>query len=349
VRDLDRLAGLLGERFPRHRHVYFGLSGATLLYDALRLENRSSLVLPAFLCPSISAMALAAGKRLTHIDSSRESLCIDASRVEEFLATQSESDTAVLVDHSFGYRSGAPARLRDRFPQSLIIEDCARALGLDACEHSDWVLLSMYKTIRGAQNGGLLLSRRPLAIGGQKRASTALRERIAQIPMFRAGYDLVQRFCSIPQPPAPRLIPRWAPNYGVPGELCVANFTGEIAEWDSRRRARAEIAAEIQNAIPQCKWLEVLEPAETAAHFVTLRISRGRDPFVARLWRRGFFLSRTWERLPGDYPAFHETFPGGQQVAGEWSRMVAHIPVSHFWKAGPRARLIESIRCMTHS
>jgi dTDP-4-amino-4,6-dideoxygalactose transaminase len=344
VHDLDRLAGLLRERFPRHRHVYFGLSGSTLLYDALRRENRSSLVLPAFLCPSISAMALAAGKLVTHIDSNRESLHIDAARLEEFMATQRESDTAVLIDHSFGYRSGALARLRERFPGLLVIEDCARALGLDAGEHSDWILLSMYKTIRGAQNGGVLLSRTPLALEMTKRAQTPVRERAAGISLFRTSYDFISRFRPIPQPPAPSSIAAWIPHHGMPGELCVANFTAEIAEWDLRRRARAEIAAEIQNAIPQCAGLEMLDPVESAAHFVTLRISRGRDPFVARLWRRGIFLSRTWERLPGDFAAFHETFPFGNEIAAEWSRMVAHIPVSHFWSTGSRAKLIESIR-----
>lgn len=347
MHDLDRLAGLLRDRFPRHGHIYFGLSGATLLHDALRLENRSSFILPAFICPSISAMALTAGKRVTHIDSTRESLHIDTARVEEFVATQPEPDTAVLIDHSFGYRCGGLERLRQRFPKLLIIEDCARSLGLDAGAHSDWILLSMYKTIRGSHNGGVLLSRAPLALAPGKRLPPVLRERVARIPVFRAGYDFVQRFRRIPQPPAPRLIPPWAPHYGVPGELCVSSFTAEIAQWESLRRARAEVAAEIKNAIRRCECVQVFEAAESAAHFVTLRIWRDRHPVLARLWRRGIFLSRTWERLPADYLAFHETFPDGHQYATEWSRVVAHIPVSHFRHASRRAKLVDATRCLT--
>src|SRR5215469_7369106 len=120
---------MLRDRFPLYRHVYFGLSGSTLLHDALKLEDRRSVVLPAFFCPSISAMALAAGKRVTHIDATRESLHPDPALLEKFLADEPESGTAVLIDHSFGYRCGALAGLRRRFPKLLIIEDCARSLG----------------------------------------------------------------------------------------------------------------------------------------------------------------------------------------------------------------------------
>jgi dTDP-4-amino-4,6-dideoxygalactose transaminase len=345
VRDLDRLAGMLRDRFPEHPHVYIGLSGATLLHDALKQENRSSLVVPAFLCPSLSAMALAAGKGVTHIDSSDESMHVDAALLETFLEKQSAADTAVLIDHSFGYRCTAFAKLRRRFPNLLIIEDCARALGLNAGTDSDWILFSMYKTIRGSHNGGILLSRTPLRLAMGARLVTTIRERTARIPAVRAAYDFLQRFREPSIPPLPP-VPAWTPQRGVPGEICVSRFVAELENCERGLRDRANAAAEIQQALGLGQInVGEMNKVESSAHFVTFRVSLNRDLLLRRLRRHGFFVSGTWTRVPSDYTAFSGTFPFGSRASIEWSRSVVHIPVSHFLKQKSRAHLLDILRC----
>lgn len=341
---MDRLAEMLRERFPEHRHVYIGVSGATLLHDALKSEDRSSIVLPAFLCPSLSAMALAAGKRVTHIDSCVESMHPDASRLEAFLEKESTQDTAVLIDHSFGYRCDVLVDLRRRFPQLLIIEDCARALGLEVGRHADWILLSMYKTIRGSSNGGILLSRSPLPLPPGIRVATTVRERAARIPALRSSYDFLQRFRRFPELDSLPSIPAWRPQRGLPGELCVACFIAELEHEERAMRERSAAASEIREAVAEIKGVRCLNELESAAHFVTFRFCSGRDRLLRQLRLRGTFLSRTWERLPRDYQAFSGTFPFGSETSALWSREIVHVPMSLFLAPRPRKRLIGTLR-----
>ena len=59
---------------PQLAHLTSGVSGATLLLEALQHENRQTLLLPAFVCPELSAMALCAGLHVLHIDADRRTL-----------------------------------------------------------------------------------------------------------------------------------------------------------------------------------------------------------------------------------------------------------------------------------
>ncbi len=198
MQDLFQVHGWLREHFPQHPHIYFGVSGTTLLHEALKTEGRTSVIMPAFICPGLSEMAARAGKQVIHIDSDPQTLHPDLAQLETQLACQDASETIVLIDHTFGYPFPGLAGLRRKFPQLLIIEDCARGLGTRINghfpgRHADWILLSMYKTILGSTKGAVLLTRTPVPLTDGRSTRATLRERAATIRPVRFIHDLWKR------------------------------------------------------------------------------------------------------------------------------------------------------------
>lgn len=352
MQDLRRIRSWLRERFPRHPNVYFGVSGTTLLFEALQFEPRTSIIFPGFICPSLPAMALKAGKSVFHVDADPLTLHPKTTAFETFLAHHDASHGAVLLDHSFGYPYPDIARLRKRFPELLIVEDCARALGLSIHgqfpgEHADWVLLSMYKTITGPRNGALLLTKTPLALQEHLSVPVTIRERVAAIRPLRFFYDLAQRRrLGFLPPPCGLKSPDWIPQYGFPGRLCLARFAAELDRFETRSVARSLSAAELVEKLSRIDGLECIRAAESCqlpGHFVSFKMRNrvDRDRTLALLQRNGLFLSRTWDLLPFNYAILAETFPYGHAGSRElWDR-IAHIPVRLFLDATRRRRLIE--------
>jgi dTDP-4-amino-4,6-dideoxygalactose transaminase len=355
MRQQDRLQGWLKERFPQHPYHYFGVSGTTLLFEALNLEQRTSMVLPAFICPSLSAMAMWAGKTVTHIDADPETMLPKLSTLDAYLWTQAASECVLLIDHSFGYPFAAMEELRRRFPELLIVEDCVRALGVSIGgtfpgEHADWILLSMYKTITGPRNGAVLLSRKPLGLQPYPQARVTIRERAATIAPLRFFYDLAQRQRRWSTgPPGGLKAPVWTPEYGSPSELCLSRFVAEIERVEQRRSERDSIAEELFENLGAIKTVERVPTAEgstTAGHFVSFRMRtrQDRDSLLASLQRSGLFLSRTWERLPLNYEIFAKTFPAGSAGSRELQERIVHIPTRLFAGVKERRRLIQALR-----
>src|SRR5579872_101341 len=301
MRDLGLIEGWFRERFPRHPHVYFGLSGATLLHDALLTQPQSTLVLPAYICPSLSAMGLAAGKRLVHAE-------VDPRTLHPDPAHYTLDDAVALVDHAFGYPYAGIAQLRKRNPGLLIIEDCARALGANIDGDlpgaaSDWLLFSMYKTIRGSRNGAVLLSNAPLPIPKEnRRGAVTVKERAARLAPARFLHHQILRRSRF----APREIgfaPEHEPQRGLPSELCANRFWAELRDLDSRTRMRREIVQELSenlSRIPEIECVRTADHCQPAGHFVSFAIRKGnRDRVITRLYRRGLFVMRTWDIVPG--------------------------------------------------
>src|SRR5258706_14065024 len=157
MQEFLRIRDWLREHFPQHPHIYPGVSGATLLHEALKTQTRTSVVMPAFICPSLSEMAARAGKQVVHIDADPLTLHPDMARLVKHLARQNASETVLLIDHSFGYSLPGLASLRQMFPRLLIIEDFARALrakirGQFPRRHAGWRLLLLDKTILASVN-----------------------------------------------------------------------------------------------------------------------------------------------------------------------------------------------------
>lgn len=341
VKPAFRVEDWLLERFPRQPQIYFGISGAALLGEALESEKRSVVVLSAFMCPSISLMALRAGKRVIHVDADPVTLLPNPDLLDACLAQQKPADTVLLIDHSFGFPFSGLAAIKKRYPDLLVIEDCARALGARIAgrfpgEHADWVLLSMYKTIRGSQNGGVLLTRNPVPIRDSAMAPATLRERAAMVPPLRFVYDLLKR--GRPEfdlRVAGQTAPEWTPAHGLPSALCLQRFAAELLDFERRELLRRRIADDLAGSLSGFSGIECVQPApgcQSAGQFVSFRMPgrQLRDSVLTALHKKGLFLSRTWDLLPAHYHCFAGTFPWGYEGARRLGETIAHIPVNLF-------------------
>ncbi|MBZ5601318.1 MAG: hypothetical protein LAO79_03340 [Acidobacteriia bacterium] len=351
MRDLQWMEGWFRERFPRHPYVYFGLSGATLLHDAIRAQSQSRFVLPAYICPSLSAMGAAAGKLLIHIE-------VDPRTLHPAPQEMGHEDAIVLIDHSFGYPFGGIAEVRRLFPKLLLIEDCARALGVEIGgelpgRHSDWILFSMYKTVRGSRSGAVLLANAPLSIPRDgRRGSVSMKERAGTFGPARFLYhQMLQRRALFEARPL-AAAPDFEIQRGLPSELCASRFIRELRDLEKRARMRREIAAELTGGLSRIPCVVPVQAAEgcsPAAHFVSFALQKGsRDQMITKLYRRGLFVMRTWDIVPGNYESLQSTFVRPPGASLELASRMAHIPIDYFENASERERLLATLPGLIH-
>lgn len=357
---VSRVEGCLRERFPHHRYIHFAVSGTTMLHDALKSQSRTWVVLPGFLCPNISAAAALAGKQLVHIDADRRTELPDVEKLLSSLASRDTSDTALLIDHSFGYPFPAVARLRKEFPRLLIIEDLARALGVEIKgqnpgEHSDWILLSMYKTVPGSSNGAVLLSKTPLPITQGPRVPVTLRERVARIEPLRSIYRGLQLGASGEF--RSRLgqmklsFPDWSPTYGFPNDLCLSRFAAELMKLDDQIPMRTAVAEELTDSLSEAgvDCIKVAEGCQSAGHFVSFAVRQphGRDQVLTRISKKGLPAGRSWDIVAAHYRSFQDTFPAGHSNSEYLAGHMAHIRVGLYQNRKQRQRLVTELRALT--
>jgi dTDP-4-amino-4,6-dideoxygalactose transaminase len=343
------------EQFPRHPHVYFGVSGTTLLSEAFQQQPRSTVVMPAFICPNISTAAVTAGKRVIHVDAARHTQLPDPAQLDTCLASLDESDTVLLIDHSFGYPFANLPALRRRFPKLLIVEDYARALGVKLGGTSpgasaDLILFSMYKTTSGSSNGAVLLSTIPLRIEEGPKLAPTVRERVATIPPLKYAYHLMQRFrgSDIRPRSGDADFPQWKPEHGLPNELCCARFFAELTKTETRGPERRAIAEELTANLTKSgiDCIQATEGHQSAGNFVSVRLGKPntRDLVLSKLCKKGLFVGRTWDIIPMHFRAFDNTFPYGYANSKYLAEEMIHIRLALFSNAAQRRRLVEELR-----
>ncbi len=349
----SKLGDWLRATFPGFQY-HVGLSGSTMLSDAIRLEPRQTVVLPAFICCDLSAMAKAVGKRVVHLDVDCRTMHIDPDQLEHCLSSEDPLDTILLIDHTFGNPFPLLDAVRQKYPGLLIVEDAVRALGARIADepvgrHSDWLLLSMYKTVPGSQNGAVLLTRNPMTLNTGPAAATTLRERTATMDVCRWPYEFFKRLS--PRYPPPRLDrdrPHWSPVYGVPSDLCLQRFLAEATNLKRNLPARIAIhnnLIEHLSAFRALRIVKIADDCSPGADFLSFVVCVApRDGLLAHLHRKGLFLLRTWDMVPAFYRSFSGTFPFGSASSEFLARHIAHIQLCQFESNIKRDRLVRAIR-----
>ncbi len=341
--------------FPKLQFSCWGQSGAAMLHDALRGQKRSNVVLPAFICPSVTAAAIHAGKRVVHVDVDRTTLNINVRQLETVLGGMSCEDTVLLVDHAFGNPFPQIAEIRASFPELLIVEDCVRALGGAIAEgpigsFGDWVLISLYKTVPGNDHGGILLTGSAVEVRSGSARKITLRQRVSTFAPARVIYEwLKRRSCDVTPPRDDLESPTWNPPSGIPNRLCLRRFLAFAAAEKHEFQRRRQAADELRSALREIAGLSVIRSAENsrnAEHFLSFTVRDGisRDRFVSDLHGQGLFLLRTWDCIPANFRSLSSTFPVGFSESVFLARHVVHIPISSFMTIRKRRRLVEGMR-----
>lgn len=359
LKPAEHVSAILHDYWPHYPHTYFGASGTTLIYRALQAHPGSVVVAPAFFCPKISLAVALAGKRIVHVDADRRTLLPDYAGMKRVLEAQDPAETVLFVDHSFGYPFPHLARLRQEFPALLIIEDCARALGVRVDNelpghHADWLLLSMYKTVPGSAHGSVLLSRTQLPIGVEQPLRPSMRERLANVKALRSTYEWLQRFRAgavTASESEPLDQPAWTPLTGGPNSLCCKRFAAALTGWDSSIERRHEVASRISKAL-DAEGYECVLPSRNAqwpAQFVSFaaRTKQEREELILSLSRSGVPVGLSWHIVPAHFRGFSGTFPLGASNSICLADQMIHLRLSAFLRPSREAALMRVLQSYT--
>jgi dTDP-4-amino-4,6-dideoxygalactose transaminase len=336
-------------------YIYFGASGAALLFDALCQEGRRTIVLPAFICPTVSAMALKTGMRLVHVDVDRTTLHPDPGMLSQCMNGLDPSKTVLLLDHAFGYPVPAMGQWRQRYPGLLIVEDCVRALGAQTHGESvghegDWVLFSLYKNTLGNDHGAVLMTRTPYAIRGGPAPPATCWQWASGIGPLRLVYDALKRFRpEFMEERREMEAPSWSPAIGVPSRLCQLRFEKQLATLEDDQSKRCLAADAIQEALREVDSLQFVRRkpgCRAAAFFLSFTVAKGvrRDAILETLHRQGVFLIRAWSVVPAFYRCFATTFPHGATESVFLADHVCHIPLWRYLTTRRQRRLVRQLR-----
>lgn len=354
----DQLDAWAADEFPHLPYVRYGTSGATLLMDALGQQTRRTIVLPAFICPELPAMAQRAGLRVVHVDMDRNTLHMHPEKLASCLRLEPEQETVLLVDHAFGYPATDIGMWRQRHPGLLIIEDCVRALGSAIDGHpvghtGDWVLFSMYKTTVGNNHGAILLTRSPLREESAPAVPESVMQWAAGIGSLRALYQMSKRFRT-DFGPAPRdaAAVTWSPWSGAPNRLALQRFAHQLEHLAIDREHREAAGREIAEALRDLQALRLVQVADrgrTSSFYLSFTVTPAarRDRLITMLHRQGLFLVWAWNVVPAFYRAFAGTFAYGSAESVFLADHVCHVPLAEYVSSGRRRRLIRALRAVT--
>lgn len=329
----------LADFFPHHPFVYFGVSGIALFYEALKSTSRNSVVLPAYMCPNFSAAAIRCGMHVAHIDADPITQLPNVANLYRYLEGQVPSETILVIDHSFGYPFQALGAIRSKFPALLIVEDCARALGVRINgsfpgKHSDWVLLSMYKTTPGSHHGGILLTRTPMRLPSFASSPRTIREQVAKFEPIRSVYHFFLRAKQgVELPHHDLLSPEWTPRYGLPSTVCGSRFAAQLAAFEKQDADRTSAAEELTEKLSGMEGIEVLRTAQgcrSAGHYVSVRTPSRlvRNRIILGLRKKGLFVMPTWHIIPPHYRALLHTFPFGSRASEDLAERMLQISIT---------------------
>jgi dTDP-4-amino-4,6-dideoxygalactose transaminase len=326
-----------------------------MLMEALSQSARSTVILPAFICPSVSTAALRAGKKVVHLDVDRDTLLMNRHQLRQCLAEHPDEDTLLLLDHSFGYPCPAISEIRSAHPRLLLIEDCVRALGSTVegkpvGRSGDWVLLSLYKTVPGNDHGAVLLTRSPCEVRSGPVPRTTLRELLATFGPARWVYERIRRRRpNYPNGPREREEVAWDPPIGRPNPLTLRRFGREVDRLGANVARRRQAAREVQEALADVSAVRFIrtEPdCQTSGYFLSFVVADGgfRSRLLTELHRKGFFLLYAWDTLPASFRCFRDTFPFGCPESTSLSECICHVPVVQYLEGSRRGRLIDNLR-----
>lgn len=336
-------------------YVHYGLSGASLMFEALRQENRQTILLPAFICPTLSAMALQTGMKVIHIDVDRTTLHPTPDMLSQCLVERDAAQTVLLLDHTFGYPVPDISQWRRRHPDLLIIEDCVRALGGEVHgkpvgHEGDWALFSMYKNTLGNDHGAVLLTRSPYAIRSGPPPATTCLQWASGVRPLRSVYDAMKRL----RPDFGNMrrdlnAPSWSAAIGVPNQLCQLRFANQLTSLTDARIKRCLAGDAIQEALRDVEPIQFIRPmsgCRTAGFFLSFSLADGvrRDSLLETLHKQGLFLIRAWNVVPAFYRCFAKTFPYGATDSVFLADRICHIPLWQYLTPRRQAQLVMGLR-----
>lgn len=338
--------------FPNHPYLLLGKRTGTLLHHVLSKSNRTTTLMPGFICPELSAMVLSTGKTIVHIDIDQTSMQMQTDQIYRYLDLNTPAETCLLIDHSFGYVNPAIAAIKEQYPNLLIIEDCARTLGgyyqsKPAGYFGDIIIFSMYKTVPGNEHGGILLSRKPLpSKNNLPRTFSTPREYLSKNKLLRTIHGKIKRKKSpLGAEPSMRESISCKLEPGLPSKLAKYRFLKELENLEQTRKQRKLAWDHLQQHLMQNKKIRLiitLPHTEPAYFFLSFTIPEIPDihSFLQRLNQKGHFLFNAWPDPPCYYRCFAGTYLYGDKNTFHLARNIIHIAINDYLDNNNREKFI---------
>ena len=104
-----------------------GLASFYVILEALKeTSSRKEVILPAYTAGSLVVAIKKAGLKPVLCDINKDNFNVDVNKLEKIV---SKDTLCILSIHMFGIPDDNILKLKDRFPDVFIIEDCAQSLG----------------------------------------------------------------------------------------------------------------------------------------------------------------------------------------------------------------------------
>ena len=123
----------LGSKFSEllnTKYVYFTDSGTSSFYTVLKIlkkeKEKNEVILPAYTASSLIIAIQKAGLKPVLCDISPRDFNMDANLLSDLV---SKHTLCILSAHMFGIVDNELLRLKERFPDIFVVEDCAQSLG----------------------------------------------------------------------------------------------------------------------------------------------------------------------------------------------------------------------------
>jgi dTDP-4-amino-4,6-dideoxygalactose transaminase len=144
-----------------NKNIYYFNWGRNALFYLFKKLKYRQIVFPAFTCPTLTQAAEKAGKKVVLADIDINTFNIDINKIPK-------SAACLLVVHTFGNPVDIN-KIRKRYPNIYIIEDCAHSFYAKVRDKytgnfGNDILFSLYKQIPNI-NGSLLFTNKTLKAG----------------------------------------------------------------------------------------------------------------------------------------------------------------------------------------
>lgn len=127
--SVDKLECWFQEHFDiRHAIAFNSARSAlfTLMQELKKINEYGNVVIPGFSCVVVSNSIRAAGLEVRYADIDPETLSPSLQSIDSLI---DNNTVAIVIQHVFGFTDENVDELRKRYPELMIIEDCAHSIG----------------------------------------------------------------------------------------------------------------------------------------------------------------------------------------------------------------------------
>lgn len=320
----DWLRAIMGDRGSpektlRQQRIICGLWhasyfnwGRNALYALFKRLPFEKIHFPAFTCPVLTGAAEAAGKKVELLEVDPETFNLDFGKLPK------KPPKCLVVVHTFGNPVDIK-KIRQKYPKTFIIEDCAHALFSKIGDrfvgaNGDAILFSLYKQVPNL-NGALLLTKKPLKLNQRQESLLSFWPRVifktegwhhALVNLLRHRYidTLEERNFSdsvSPHPVVQRLFVRGVRR--LRGDL---SFRRQAAQWyQAALKDHPFLIPQKENPQGVSSWYQMvvrLKPEVAHLRNQVVRSLRQQDIFLDRLWYSAPITDKKYAKFKGSCP-----------------------------------------------